>query len=196
MNKFIHRFSLILSISCLLSFNLFAQNMAVPDRPTPARLVNDFTGKFFSAQEKASLEKKLADYESETSVQIAVVVVPKFRGDRAEFADDIGEKWGVGQKGFDNGIVILVDPYDVAGQRDIHIATGYGVEAAVPDVIANRIVQEEIIPKFKQGRFYDGISRATDKLKGYLTGEFSAANDLNPSRFDGNEEFGIPPIVM
>ncbi len=178
----------------LLLFGLQGFAKDVPEKLSK-RMVHDYVD-FFNNQDERRIEEKLREYEKETSVQIAVVVVEPFKGndnDHATYAAEIGEAWGVGQgEGFDNGVVILLDPTDVQGQRQVSIATGYGVEEHIPDVIASRIVQEEIIPRFKRGRFADGIMAAANKIEGYLTGRFSAKNRTNAS--DG--DFGIPSPIL
>ncbi len=169
-----------------IGISVFAQG--VPDRPNPPKLVNDFAN-VFSAREVAEMERKLIDYNKKTSTQIVVVSIESLNGASIEeYAEDIGEKWGVGQKGKDNGMIILTSMKD----RKVTIRTGYGLEGTIPDVIANRIVNEDIVPQFKRGKFYDGINAAVDKVKGYLLGEFK--ND-NPQTAE--EPLGIPsPLLM
>jgi len=163
----------------LLSFAGIAQN--IPPRPDPPRLVNDFAGEL-NATEIAELEKKLVDYNDSTSTQIAVVIVPT-TGDYpiADYAFALGRQWGVGQEGKNNGIVILWASSD----RKVFIATGYGMEGAIPDAIAKRIISQIIIPDFKNGMFYRGLNRGVDAIISYATGEYKA----DPR--DGSDE-GFP----
>lgn len=157
----------------------FAQN--IPARPDPPRLVNDFA-KQLNATEIASLEQKLVEYDDSTSTQITVVVVPT-TGDYpiADYAFALGREWGVGQQGKNNGIVILWASTD----RKVFIATGYGMEGAIPDAIAKRIVNQVIIPDFKNGMFYRGLDRGVDTIIKYASGEYKA----DPA---GEEEEGFP----
>ena len=153
------------------TINLAAQ---VPERPTPPRLVNDFTNTL-SRQEQQNLEQKLVRFNDTTSNQIAIVIVPDFGGtDKADFAYKIGEQWKVGQSEFDNGVVIALRPKTNRQSGEVFIATGYGLEPVIPDAIANRIVDKEMIPLFEENRYYEGLNRSTDVLMGLAAGEFSS----------------------
>lgn len=174
----------------------YAQSQEIPSRPSPPRLVNDFTGTL-SQQEQTMLERKLRSFNDTTSTQIAVVLVSDFGGlDKAAFAYRLGENWGVGQKGFDNGIVVAIKPKEVGASRgEAFIATGYGVEGVVPDAIANRIVEQEMIPAFKQQKYFAGINRGTDVLMKLTAGEYSA-QDYKKQTSQGKKTAGyIVPIL-
>ena len=148
-----------------------AAQLGVPPPPSPPRLVNDYAG-LLARSERDALERKLVAFDDSTSTQIAVVVFRTLDGaDPAMFATELGHAWGVGGAAGDNGIVLLVAVDD----RDVFIATGQGVEGAVPDAIAARIVRDIIVPAFRGGRFYAGIDAATDALIAATRGEFSAA---------------------
>ena len=144
----------------------------IPTRPTPPRLVNDFSNTLTASQE-VSLERKLVAYNDSTSTQIAVVFVNDLQGTTAaDFAYQLGEKWGVGTKD-DNGIVILVKPKnDTKGE--VFISVGYGLEPYVPDAIAKRIIENEMIPAFKSNDYYSGVSDAIDIIIGLASGAFTA----------------------
>jgi uncharacterized protein len=162
----------------LSSFISYAKK-GIPERPNPPRLVNDFAG-ILSPQEINKLEKKLVAFNDSTGTQIVVVTINDLGDyDRAEFAYTLGQKWGVGQKGFNNGVVILIKPNGTDGQRHAFIATGYGLEGVIPDAIAKRIVENEMIPYFKQNKFYEGIDAATDIIMGLASQEFTASAYLN-----------------
>lgn len=156
----------------------FAQN--IPPKPDPPRLVNDFA-KQLNPTEAAALEQKLVAYNDSTSTQITVVIVPT-TGDYpiADYAFALGREWGVGQQGKNNGLVILWASSD----RKVFIATGYGMEGAIPDAIAKRIINQVIIPDFKNGMFYRGLDRGVDAVMRYAAGEYKA----DPSE----EEEGFP----
>jgi len=124
-----------------------------------------------SASEISSLSAVLATYASESSTQIVIVTIPSLDGrDISSYAFELGERWEVGQRGIDNGIVILVS----VGDQKVFIATGYGVESAVPDVVAGRIVRDVITPNFRQGRFHEGLRKAVDALVAATYGQFEA----------------------
>lgn len=145
-----------------------------PEKPNPPRLVNDYV-EFLKTNEINALENKLVQFNNETSTQIAIVIVKSLHGyDKAEYAAILGEKWGVGQKGKDNGILMLIKPKYGNERGQVFIATGYGVEGAVPDAIAKRIVEKEIIPNFENGSFYQGIDAAVNTMIELTKGEYTA----------------------
>lgn len=142
--------------------------LPVPD--APESWVNDYAG-IFSSGEASQLERKLNEFEYRTSTQIFVITLDDNGGYPAsDLAPRIGEQWGVGQQGKDNGLLMVVDMQE----RDVFISTGYGLEEFVPDAIASRIVQNEILPNFKNGDYYAGIDAATEVLISLLDGKFTA----------------------
>ncbi|MDQ6478496.1 TPM domain-containing protein [Dyadobacter sp. LHD-138] len=158
----------------------------IPVKPNPARLVNDFA-KQLNPTEVSALEQKLVAYSDSTSSQIAIVVVPT-TGEYpiADYALKLGREWGVGGKGKNNGIVILWASTD----RKIFISTGYGMEGAIPDAIAKRIITQVITPEFKNGMYYRGLDKGIDVIFKYATGEYKA----DPKeQEDGG---GISPLLI
>ena len=141
-----------------------------PPRPNPPRLVNDLAG-LMQPAEAAALEQKLVAYNDSTSSQIAVVTVPSLDGDEiANYAQRLYEAWGIGQKGKNNGILVLV----AKEERQARIQTGYGLEGAVPDALAKRIISNTLVPAFRQNQYYAGLDRATDQLIALARGEYKA----------------------
>ena len=115
-----------------------------PPRPNPPRLVNDLAG-LMRPDEANALEQKLVAYNDSTSSQIAVVTVPSLDGDEiANYAQRLYEAWGIGQQGKNNGILVLV----AAQEHQARIQTGYGLEGAVPDALAKRIISNTLVPAF------------------------------------------------
>jgi uncharacterized protein len=150
---------------------LRAQN--VPAKPDPPRLVNDFAH-VLTADQAASLEHKLVDYDDSTSVQIAIVTVPTI-GDYPieDYALNLFRTWGIGNKRTNNGVLILAAIQD----HKVYIQTGLGMEGAIPDVTAKSIVDNEIIPNFRgssQDNYYRGFSLAADALIKAAAGEYKA----------------------
>ena len=144
----------------------------IPSRPSPPRLVNDFSNTLTASQE-ANLERKLVAYNDTTSTQIAVVFVNDLQGTTAaDFAYQLGEKWGVGTKD-NNGVVILVKP-KTNTKGEVYISVGYGLEPYVPDAIAKRIIENEMIPAFKNNDYYSGVNDAIDIIIGLASGAFTA----------------------
>lgn len=166
----------LMSISAILLVSLAAASAAVPQRPEPARFVNDFAGVFQAAQTD-SLESRLAAYSDSTSTQIVVVTVSDLEGmDAATYATEIGESWGVGSSDFDNGAVILVKPKNDNGSGEVFIATGYGLEGAIPDAYAKRIINEIMIPNFIKDDYFAAVAGACDKIIRLADGEELAAD--------------------
>lgn len=167
-----------LLLSSQLSFASIEDS--IPQRPDPPRLVNDFAD-ILTEEEEAALETKLVAFDDSTSTQIAVVTVTSLHGyDKADFAFKIGETWGVGQEGLNNGIVLLVKPKYGIEKGETYIAVGYGLEPVIPDVTARHIVEKEMIPNFKNGNMYKGIDDAIDVLTSLASEEFSAADYAPP----------------
>lgn len=148
----------------------------LPERPVPPRLVNDLAG-ILSGEQVQSLEDMLVDFDRRTSTQIAVVVVPSLQGyDAADFAFRIGETWGIGQKDKNNGVVVLIKPKSGEESGKVFIAVGYGLEGVIPDAVANRmIVDNEMIPRFRENDYYGGILKGTEVIMKLAEGEYSAA---------------------
>ncbi|WP_342087901.1 TPM domain-containing protein [Dyadobacter sp. OTU695] len=163
------------------------QAQDIPPKPDPPRLVNDLANQL-NPSERQMLEQKLIAYNDSTSSQIVIVTVPTL-GDYpiADYAFKLGTEWGVGQKGKNNGIVLLWAPKE----RKVFIATGYGLEGAVPDAIAKRIVSQVITPRFKAGQFYQGLSDGVDMIFKYASGEYKA--DPKEDSGDGG---GFPPLLI
>ncbi|PID95515.1 MAG: hypothetical protein CSA94_01200 [Bacteroidetes bacterium] len=169
----------------------------IPEKPSPPRLVNDFTGTL-TAQQITALESKLVAFNDSTSTQILVVIVPSLNDmPKEDFAYEIGEKWGVGQKKFDNGIVVLLKPKTEREKGQVYIAVGYGLESVIPDAIAKRIISQEMIPSFKLDDYYTGIDRSTDWLMKLASGEYATNEFMNKGdsdRFDSSDVFSF--IIM
>ncbi|MBK8805734.1 MAG: TPM domain-containing protein [Bacteroidales bacterium] len=160
----------------LLSFLIF-QNITLAQEcfpPKPQGLVVDVVGALDKNQ-FLELNNKLVKFSNETSTQILVLIIDDLCGmDKSMYATEIGQKWGVGTDGKDNGIVLLVKPTGGQGQRQVFIAVGYGLEGVIPDAIAKRIVEKELIPYFKLNDINGGINAGVQVLMSLALGEFSA----------------------
>lgn len=153
----------------------------IPEKPNPPRLVNDFAH-VLNAQQKAELEQKLVAYDDSTSTQIAVVTVGTTGGySMVRYAVKLGREWGVGGKKFNNGVIVLV----ATDNHKVFIATGYGMEGAVPDITAKQIVDHSIIPNFKKGQFYKGLDLATTNIIQAAAGEYKAPAGYNKKKKSG-----------
>jgi len=160
----------LLSLLFVIFFSVRLWSQDIPEPMSPPRLVNDYVG-MLNPTERESLEQKLRAYNDSTSTQITVVVLkttqPYPVGD---YAFELGRRWGVGQKGKNNGLVLLWATND----RKIFIATGRGMEGAIPDVIAKRIIREVITPDFKNQMYYRGLSNGVDEIIKYAQGEYKS----------------------
>lgn len=164
-----HLFTLLLLVA--LAFSSWAQG-DFPEKPNPPRLVNDFS-KTLSDQEVSLLENKLLAYNDSTSSQVSIVLVNSIGPyDISDYAFQLGDKWGIGRKDRDNGILILGAMKD----RKVFIATGYGMEGAIPDALAKRLVDQLIVPNFRTEDYYAGLDQATDMIFKLASGEYKAEN--------------------
>ena len=145
----------------------------LPSPPYPPRLVNDYTSSLSSSQINV-LEHKLVAYNDSTSTQILVLLVDDLQGYSIEkYATEIGHSWGVGQKGKDNGVVILVKPNKGGEKGQVTIRTGYGLEEYVTDATGKSIIEKEMIPAFKAGDYYTGIDNAVNVIMDLCSGKFT-----------------------
>jgi uncharacterized protein len=142
----------------------FAQDVPVP--PLRTR-VTDLTATL-SAEQAAQLERKLAEFEARKGSQIAVLIVPTTRPEAIEqYSIRVVEAWKLGRKGVDDGALLLVAKDD----RELRIEVGYGLEGALSDLVSNRIVEDIIVPRFRQGDFYGGIQAGVDAMIRVVDGE-------------------------
>ena len=179
--KIIVAFSLILS-------GYFALAQDFP--PKSNTLVTDFTNTL-SAEDKQKLEDKLVAFDDTSSTQIAIVMIKSVGDyDINEYGVGLGRNWGIGQKGKNNGILILVAVDD----HKMTIQTGYGVEGALPDVVAEQIRTGDMNPHFKQGDFYGGLDAGTDDIIKYTKGEYKS--DKKPQHKQGGGSPGIIIVIV
>lgn len=159
----------LLLIGLVLAFTGFAQK--IPSRPSPPRLVNDYT-QTLTADQVQYLENKLVAFDDSTSSQIAVVLIASLEGaDISDYALQLGRSWGVGGKDHSNGVVLLVSIND----RKINISTGYGLEGALPDITCKHIIDEVIKPQFKGQDYFRGLDEGTDAIIKATKGEYKVA---------------------
>jgi len=180
----------------LFSISASAQvEKIIPNRPSPPKLVNDFTKeKFLTPEQAAALEQKLVAYDDSTSNQVAIVIVDDLQGySAADYAIALGRKWGVGNKNFDNGVVLLVSTGGGEGNRDVFIAPGYGLEGAVTDLIADAIIDHELVPNFKAGNYYRGLDEATEAIIRAAEGRYKAPEGYGKKKGRGT---GIGAVIF
>lgn len=175
--------SILLFVSC----NVRAELVSVP--ALHAR-VTDLT-QTLTPDQQSQLEAKLTTFEQQKGSQIAILIVPSTQPeDIAQFAIRVVDAWKLGRAKQDDGILILVAKND----RKMRIEVGYGLEGAIPDLTAKRIISEIMAPSFKQGNYYAGINNATDKLIGLIEGEQLPAP--TSSAQGGNFESMLPLLLF
>ena len=130
--------------------------------------VNDY-GAMLSSGTKQQLEQLLQVLEQQESTQIVVLTINSLEGDNLEnFSIRVVEKWKIGQKGLDNGVLLLIAKED----RKLRIEVGYGLEGKLTDLVAGRIIRDVITPKFKMGNFDQGVIDGINSLVSVVRGEF------------------------
>lgn len=146
--------------------------------PVNREFVYDFVGQL-SISEAQSLNAELRNFTDTTSHVIVVVIHPDFCGlDPAEFAIELGQTWGVGRADEDNGVVIAIRPRSAQREGALFIAPGYGLEGAIPDVVASRVVQE-MTPFLARGDYAGALAKGTTDLMRLASGDWTQADYLD-----------------
>lgn len=190
-NMIMKKFIIVLIVAFSFSAVLHAE---IQKRPSPQRLVNDFAN-VLDKSKSNQLESALVQFARETSTQIVVVTVSDLDGyDPGDYAVRLAEKWGAGQKGKDNGIVVLVKPKKGRSKGQVFIATGYGLEGVLPDAVVNgAIIDNEMIPRFKQGDYFGGLVGGIKVMMNITRGEYTADDYQQSVRGKGS---AVPIIVF
>src|SRR5437868_6264146 len=151
----------------LLAALLAAFLAAAADIPPLKARVTDLTGTL-SAEQRSALEQTLAEFERRKGAQLAVLMVATTQPEAIEqYAVRVEEAWKLGRKGVDDSILLVIAKND----RKLKIETGYGLEGVVPDAVAKRVIEDDIVPRFKAGDFYGGIRAGMDRLMRLVEGE-------------------------
>lgn len=158
-------FSSLILILCLMPELANAQNL--PSEPQGH--VNDFAN-MLNSSERQQLETKLRNYRDTTTTVIAIATIETLNGiSIEETATTLFNKWNMWQGNKDNGALILI----AQEERQMRIEVGYGLEGAIPDVMAGRIIRNILNPNFKNGNYYGGLDRATSAIIQLASGEFT-----------------------
>jgi len=164
---------LIILFVCFISESVSAQ-YEIPPIPSKQTSVYDYIN-LLTPTQKTALESKLIRYADSTSTQIICVIIGSTNGeDISMLGAEWGQKWGVGQKGEDNGILITLAKDD----RKVDINTGYGIEYRITDLMSERIINRIMIPEFKTENYYAGLDKGSDAIFAALNGEFSEDRDF------------------
>jgi uncharacterized protein len=178
MGRFLHLFFL-----GFIAFALAAKNP--PPKPTNHRWVQDY-GNVLNTDQEVFLLNKLKAYFDSTSNEIAIVTESTLEGDDIfSYSYKLAQEWGIGTKGKDNGVLI----YAAIDDRKIFIQVGKGLEGAIPDAYAKRVVNQVLLPNFKEGNYGLGFNEATDVLIQMAEGEY-----VNDGK--GEDSEGIPFWVI
>lgn len=152
-------------------------------------LVTDRTNTL-TAEQIHALETKLVNLDDSTSTQVAVILIPTTGGVTiSEYNQELGRNWGVGDKRFNNGVILLVAKDD----RKMDIAVAYGLEGALTDYTAQHIIDDIIRPNFKGDDYYRGIDEGTDAIIKAVKGEYHAPRD---KRGSGPNFFQVLLIIV
>ena len=174
-----HKIFLLLSFF-FSGFCAFAQ-YRIPEKPAVLYPVYDEAG-ILSPEERQALNRKLIAFADSTSTQIEVIIIPSTKGEDVNFlATMFGQKWQIGQKGVDNGVVFLIATED----RTMSIQQGRAVEQYLTASVAGQILDYIVTPHFRQGNYYEGINRGTSAIMEAVQGKFSPkAKQPAPEAFD------------
>jgi uncharacterized protein len=182
----------------LLAFLFIASWSIAQDLPeAPKRLVTDQLG-LLSDQQVSQLERKLVAFSDTNSTQIAIFITGDLQGyDIVDFSQRVAQKWGVGQKKYDNGAIIVLIPKTANSKGEVNIDVGYGLEPIIPDITAKRIIENEMIPQFRNNDYYAGLNAAVDVMISLAAGQFTADEYKNRTQDEGaGAGFIIPFIVL
>ena len=161
-----------------VAIGFFSENVSaqyeIPPKPEKQTSLYDYID-LLTPSQKSALESKLVRYADSTSTQIVCIIIGSTNGeDISMLGAEWGQKWGIGQKGEDNGIVITLAKDD----RKVDINTGYGIEYRITDLMSERIINRIMIPEFKEGNYYEGLDKGSDAIFAALKGEFKEDRDF------------------
>ena len=176
----------------ILAMLLLARPLwAAPDFPELTGRVVDQAGLLTPAQVQ-SLSGALASAEQNTSNQVVVVTLTDLQGyDIADYGYQLGRHWGIGSKDNDNGVLLIVAPND----RKVRIEVGYGLEGALTDALSSIIIQQEILPAFRQGQFYGGIQAGVTAIQAAIKGEYAGTRQPG-QKPSGLKALGILGVMI
>ncbi len=174
------------SLVVILLLILTTASAGARDIPKPTGYVTDTAG-LISQTVELKLEQFLRDFEASDSTQISVLTIPSLEGAVLEqYALRVLENWGVGQKEKDNGVLLLV----AKDERKIRIEVGYGLEGRLTDLLAGRIIDNEITPRFQQGDYDAGIVSGVVGIAEAVRGEYTGTGKTRSSQKKGSP-FGL-----
>ena len=179
---------LLVGVSLLCVSLMTPPTAPAAELPKPHGLVTDLAG-VLDADGKAGIEALLRETQQNTSAEIALATVPSLDGRTVEdYANALFNEWGVGKRGKDNGVLVLVAPTE----RKIRIEVGYGLEPVLPDGLAGEIIRTDFLPEFRAGRFQSGIVKGIRHIAAIVV----ANHTLTPEERRRLEEGDRPPAWL
>ena len=165
---------------CFLCLGIFLlAQYTIPDKPSVLYPVYDEV-RILSQSEKEKLNQKLIKFEDSTSTEIEVVIISSTKGEDINFlATKFGQKWGIGKKGVDNGVVFLIATED----RTMSIQQGRAVEQYLTASVAGQILDYLVTPNFRKGNWYEGINQGTDAIIEAIQGKFQKKKNTEDDDF-------------
>ena len=188
-SSFVIRFALVAAILAVA-----ASAFALDCPPKPPQWYNDPAGLLDAASADA-LNRKLSDFEQQSGAQFIIYVLPSLEGDAIErFTVDCAQKWGVGQKKYDNGLIVFV----FVKEKKIRVEVGYGLEGSVTDAYSSRVIREYIAPHFQTGDYAGGLNAGADALMAKIRGGEAPVPPLQPAGGQGTSSgaSGVDPIFL
>ncbi len=174
------------SVVALLGFITLVGAAHAFDVPPNDGFVTDMTGVLSIDQEQA-LETSLESYRTQTSNEIAILIIRNLSGaDLVQSAVDTGRSWGVGTAENSNGILMLIALED----REITVQVGYGLEGALPDIVTKGVIEQDILPSFRSGEYYEGIESGVAAIQKHIAGEYTA------ERYTASPVSGLFPFFL
>src|SRR4249919_3413328 len=156
----------VIAVATLLALLLLVPALALDFPVLTGRVIDD--AGILDAGTRAALTQKLDEFEAKTSDQLVVVTLKSLQGTSVEdFGIELGRHWQIGQKGKNNGVLLIVAP----NERKVRIEVGYGLEGALTDAVSRLIIENAITPRFRAGDFAGGITRGVDDIVSVLTGD-------------------------
>lgn len=164
---------------------------AAPEFPKLTGRVVDQAGLLSAADEQA-ISAKLAQHEQATTNQVVVVTLKTLQGyDIADYGYQLGRHWGIGQKDKNNGVLLIIAP----NERQLRIEVGYGLEGVLPDATAKIIIDNIIVPRFKNKQFAQGIEDGVDAILGAIGGTFNA-DEVSPHQQSDSSGVGYALVFF
>ena len=173
----------------LAGFACARAEVAVP--PLKAR-VTDLTGTLSGTQQQ-DLERRLREFESRKGSQIAVLMLPSTQPETIEeYSIRVADAWKIGRSKIDDGVILVIAKND----RKLRVEVGRGLEGAIPDAVAKRVVSDVITPHFRSGDFYGGVAAGTGALMKLIEGEPLPAPPSSSGTFDGGFDLLTIAVLM